>query len=155
MLKKKKPSSKQKKILVLHGPNLNMLGKREKNVYGKVSLEKINSELKSLAKKFNLSLEIKQSNIEGELVNFLQKASKNGTSGVLINPAAYTHTSVAIRDAILAIKLPVVEVHLSNIYKREEFRHKSLIAPVALGQISGFGKESYLLGLKALTKAVK
>ena len=142
---------KRKKILVLHGPNLNMLGKREKNVYGKVSLEKINAELKKEAKELNVDLEIKQSNIEGELVNYIQKASKNGTKGILINPAAYTHTSVAIRDAILAIKLPVVEVHLSNIYQREEFRHKSLVAPVAVGQITGFGKESYLLGLRALS----
>ena len=146
--------SKKKKILVIHGPNLNMLGKREKNVYGKVSLEKINAELKKEAKELNVDLEIKQSNIEGELVNYIQKASKNGAKGILINPAAYTHTSVAIRDAILAIKLPVVEVHLSNIYQREEFRHKSLVAPVAVGQITGFGKESYLLGLRALTKEI-
>lgn len=142
--------SKKTKILVLHGPNLNMLGKREKNVYGKTSLEKINSELRKKAKDLNVDLEIKQSNIEGELVSFIQKASKSRIKGILINPAAYTHTSVAIRDALLAVKLPTVEVHLSNIYKREEFRHKSLIAPVAVGQISGFGKESYLLGLRAL-----
>ena len=143
---------KRKKILVLHGPNLNLLGKREKKVYGKVSLDKINSELKKIAKELKVDLEIKQSNIEGELVNFIQKAGRNGCKGILINPAAYTHTSVAIRDAIAAIKLPVVEVHISNIYKREEFRHKSLIAPVAVGQISGFGKESYILGLMALAE---
>lgn len=142
---------KQKKILVLHGPNLNMLGKREKKIYGKVSLEKINNELKKVAKELKIDLEIKQSNIEGELVNFIQKASRNGIKGILINPAAYTHTSVAIRDAILATKLPAVEVHLSNIYSREEFRQKSLTAPACVGQITGFGKESYLLGLKALT----
>jgi len=130
---------KKKKILVLHGPNLNLLGKREKKVYGKVSLEKINQELKKLAKILNIELAIKQSNIEGELVNFIQHSSKNRISGILINPAAYTHTSVAIRDALLAVKIPTVEVHLSNIYKREEFRHKSLIAPAALGQIAGFG----------------
>src|SRR3989338_3141498 len=141
---------KKKKILVLHGPNLNLLGKREKKVYGKVSLEKINQELKKLAKILNIELAIKQSNIEGELVNFIQHSSKNRISGILINPAAYTHTSVAIRDALLAVKIPTVEVHLSNIYKREEFRHKSLIAPAALGQIAGFGMESYLLGLRAL-----
>lgn len=151
MLRKKKPNTKRRKILVLHGPNLNLLGKREKNIYGKINLERINTELKKAAKELNAYLEIKQSNIEGELVNFIQKANKNGIKGILINPAAYTHTSVAIRDAISAIKIPTVEVHLSNIYKREEFRHKSLIAPVAIGQISGFGKESYLLGLKALT----
>ena len=143
---------KKKKILVLHGPNLNLLGKREKKVYGKMSLEKINSELKKIAKELKVDLEIKQSNIEGELVNFIQKAGRNGCKGILINPAAYTHTSVAIRDAIAAIKLPVVEVHISNIYKREEFRHKSLIAPVAVGQIAGFGKESYILGLMALVE---
>ena len=156
MSNKKKSNNqgeKEKKILVLHGPNLNMLGKREKNIYGKVSLEKINTELKKLASELNTKLEIKQSNIEGELVNFIQMASKNRTKGILINPAAYTHTSVAIRDAILATKLPTVEVHLSNIYQREEFRHKSLIAPVSVGQITGFGMESYLLGLKALINA--
>ena len=151
---KKKSKIKRKKILVLHGPNLNMLGKREKNIYGKISLEKINIELKKLAKDLNIDLEIKQSNIEGEIVNFIQKASRNGIRGILINPAAYTHTSVAIRDAILAIKLPTVEVHLSNIYQREEFRHKSLVAPVSVGQITGFGKESYLLGLQALIKTI-
>lgn len=127
-----------------------MLGKREKKIYGKISLEKINNELKNLAKNLNLDLEIKQSNIEGELVNLIQKASKNSTKGILINPAAYTHTSVAIRDAILATKIPTVEIHLSNIYSREEFRQKSLTAPACIGQITGFGKESYLLGLKAL-----
>ena len=150
MSKKQKPVNKRKKILVLHGPNLNMLGKREKNIYGKISLEKINSELKNIAKELKIELEIKQSNIEGELVNYIQKASRNGVKGILINPAAYTHTSVAIRDAILAAKLPAVEVHLSNIYKREEFRHKSLTAPVCIGQVAGFGKYSYILGLKAL-----
>ena len=141
---------KKTKILVLHGPNLNLLGKREKKIYGEVSLESINNELKKIAKELNAELEIRQSNIEGELVNFIQKTSKNGTRGILINPAAYTHTSVAIRDAILATKIPTVEVHLSNIYSREEFRHKSLVAPACIGQITGFGKESYLLGLKAL-----
>ena len=145
---------KKKKILVLHGPNLNMLGKREKNIYGKVNLERINSELKKLAKELSVELEIKQSNIEGELVNFIQKASRNRTKGILINPAAYTHTSVAIRDSILAIKLPTVEVHLSNIYQREEFRHKSLTAPACVGQITGFGKMSYLLGLMALVNNI-
>lgn len=148
--KKKSYTRKRKKILVLHGPNLNFLGKREKNIYGKLNLENINAELHKLAKAFNVELEVKQSNIEGELVNFIQEASKNGTGGILINPAAYTHTSVAIRDAILATKLPAVEVHLSNIYAREEFRHKSLVAPVVIGQIAGFGKESYVLGLRAL-----
>lgn len=150
MQKNKKSSSKLKKILVLHGPNLNMLGKREKSIYGKVSLEKINSDLKRLAKELGIELEIKQSNVEGELVNLIQEALKKKVDGILINPAAYTHTSVAIRDAILATKLPAVEVHISNIHKREEFRHKSLTAPACVGQITGFGQDSYKLGLLAL-----
>ena len=141
---------RRKKILVLHGPNLNMLGKRERKIYGKINLEKINLDLKLLSEELGVVLKFKQSNIEGELVNFIQHSSKNRISGILINPAAYTHTSVAIRDALLAVKIPTVEVHLSNIYKREEFRHKSLVAPAALGQIAGFGMESYLLGLRAL-----
>lgn len=151
---KKEMHSPQKRILVLHGPNLNLLGKREKNIYGKVSLSKINTALKRLAKDLDVKLEIKQSNIEGELVNLIQKALRNKTKGILINPAAYTHTSVAIRDAISATKLPACEVHLTNIYKREEFRHKSLIAPVCIGQVCGFGDESYLLGLRALVGAL-
>lgn len=155
MQKKKKPSTKKAKVLVLHGPNLNLLGKREKNIYGTVSLEKINNELKKIAKKLKVQLDIKQSNIEGELVNFIQKASRDSIKGILINPAAYTHTSVAIRDTLLAIKIPTVEVHLSNIYSREEFRHKSLIAPVCVGQITGFGKESYILGLMALASLLR
>jgi len=154
MPKKRKTKHKKKKILVIHGPNLNMLGKREKKIYGKISLEKIDSGLKSLAKELNVELISKQSNIEGELVNFIQGAAKNETSGILINPAAYTHTSIAIRDAILATKLPAVEVHISNIYQREEFRHKSLTAPACIGQITGFGKMSYLLGLMALVNRI-
>ncbi len=154
MPKKRKTKHKKKKILVIHGPNLNMLGKREKKIYGKISLEKIDSDLKSLAKELNVELISKQSNIEGELVNFIQGAAKNETSGILINPAAYTHTSIAIRDAILATKLPAVEVHISNIYQREEFRHKSLTAPACIGQITGFGKMSYLLGLMALVNRI-
>ena len=155
MVKKRKGSTEKAKILVLHGPNLNMLAKREKNIYGTVNLETINSELKNLAKELNIQLEIKQSNIEGELVNFIQQASKNRLKGLLINPAAYTHTSVAIRDAILATKLPAVEVHISNIYKREDFRHNSLTAPVTIGQIAGFWKNSYLLGLRALVNSIE
>ncbi len=154
MPKKRKSSHKKKQILVLHGPNLNMLGKREKKIYGKVSLEKINSDLKSLAEELGVELKFKQSNIEGELVNFIHDAAKNKTAGILINPAAYTHTSVAIRDALLAAKLPAVEVHLSNIYQREEFRHKSLTAPACVGQVTGFGKMSYLLGLMALVNRI-
>ena len=154
MPKKRKNTYKKKKILVIHGPNLNMLGKREKKIYGKISLEKINSDLKSLSEDLGVELKFKQSNIEGELVNYIQEATRNGTIGILINPAAYTHTSVAIRDAILATKLPAVEVHISNIYQREEFRHKSLTAPVCIGQVAGFGKMSYLLGLMALVNRI-
>jgi 3-dehydroquinate dehydratase II len=138
-----------KKILVIHGPNLNLLGKREPGVYGKTTLPQINSVLKALARKLKVKLTIKQSNVEGEIVNFIQGA-KNKFDGILINPAAYTHTSVAIRDAIAALDIIVVEVHLSNIYSREEFRHKSLISPVASGTILGFGAKSYTLGLAAL-----
>lgn len=153
-MKKSRTKNKKVKILVLHGPNLNMLGQREKKTYGSTSLQKINSEIKKEANNLGIEVNIEQSNIEGEIVNYIQKAGKNGHRGILINPAAYTHTSVAIRDAILTTKLPTVEVHISNIYKREEFRHKSLIAPVCVGQIAGFGKESYMLGLKALVKEI-
>lgn len=138
-----------KKILVIHGPNLDLLGDRETTVYGKTTLKKINELLTKLAKKNKVTLEIVQSNHEGELVDIIGQAKKNKFSAILINPAAYTHTSVAIRDAIAAIHLPTVEVHLSNIYAREEFRHTSLIAPVSFGQVSGFGVDSYLLGLQA------
>ena len=137
-----------RKILVIHGPNLNLLGTREVDVYGKVTIDSINKDLKKLAKEKKVELEIVQSNHEGEIVELIGKA-KGHFDAILINPAAYTHTSVAIRDAISAVSLPTVEVHLSNIYAREEFRHTSLIAPVAKGQVSGFGKASYLLGLEA------
>ena len=138
-----------KKILVIHGPNLDLLGKRETNIYGKMSLLAINAKLKELAQKNKIELQFIQSNHEGEIVDAIGSAKKKKISAIVINPAAYTHTSVAIRDAILAIDLPTVEVHLSNIYSREDFRHKSLIAPVSIGQISGFGVDSYLLGLEA------
>jgi len=139
-----------KKILVIHGPNLNLLGSREPQVYGLITLTQINYELKRLAQKLGLILLIKQSNHEGKIVDIIGSAKKNKCAGILINPAAYTHTSVAIRDAIAASGLPSVEVHLSNIYSREEFRHKSLISPVVKGTIMGFGSKSYILGLKAL-----
>ena len=138
-----------KKILGIHGPNLQLLGKREPSVYGTTSLEKINSELKKLAKKRKVSLVIIQSNIEGKIVDAIGKGRAK-YAGLLINPAAYTHTSVAIRDAIAACEIPAIEVHLSNIYARETFRHKSLITPVAKGTIMGFGPKSYTLGLEAL-----
>ena len=138
-----------KKILVIHGPNLHLLGKREPAIYGRTTLAQINSALKKLAKKNKLSLMIKQSNHEGAIVDFISK-NKVKYAGILINPAAYTHTSVAIRDAVAASGIPCVEVHLSNIYSREKFRHKSLISPVAKGTVLGFGLNSYLLGLDAL-----
>jgi len=138
-----------KRILVIHGPNLNLLGKREPAVYGKATLPQINSSLKALARKLKVKLTVKQSNIEGEIVDLIHGA-KNKFDGILINPAAYTHTSVAIRDAIAATEITAVEVHLSNIYSREEFRQKSLISPVAKGTVLGFGPKSYLLGLEAL-----
>jgi len=138
-----------KKILVIHGPNLNLLGRREPEIYGHTTLEEINRGLEKAATKKKVNLAIKQSNHEGEIVDLIGKA-KNKYDGILINPAAYTHTSVAIRDAILASGVPTVEVHLSNIHTREEFRHKSLISPVAKGTIMGFGPKSYLLGLEAL-----
>ena len=143
-----------KKILVIHGPNLNLLGSREPGVYGKTTLIQINGMLKTLAAKLKVKLTIKQSNIEGEIVNFIQGA-KNKFDGIIINPAAYTHTSVAIRDAIAASGIPVVEVHLSNIYSREEFRHKSLISPVAKGTIMGFGAKGYSLGLAAVVDLIE
>lgn len=137
-----------KKILVIHGPNLNLLGQREPDIYGKVTIDDINNDLKRRAKAKKVTLEIVQSNHEGEIVELIGK-SGGKFGAILINPAAYTHTSVAIRDAISSAKVPAVEVHLSNIYAREEFRHTSLISPVAKGQICGFGKMSYLLGLEA------
>ena len=138
-----------KKILVIHGPNLQLLGKREPAVYGRVTLEEINKALKKVAKKRKVALQIVQSNVEGRIVDLIGK-SKNRFSGLLINPAAYTHTSVAIRDAISGTGIPAVEVHLSNIHSREEFRHRSLITPVAKGTVLGFGMNSYILGLEAL-----
>jgi len=143
-----------KKILVVHGPNLKMLGTREVRVYGRVTLDEINRELKKEAQQLKVSLRILQSNHEGEIVDAIGSA-RNRVQGILLNPAAYTHTSVAIRDALQAAGLPAVEVHLSNIYGREEFRQHSLTAPACLGQVVGFGKESYLLGLRGLVSHIK
>jgi len=139
------------KILLIHGPNLNLLGQREPEVYGKVTIEEINQDVKKEADAEGINVEIMQSNHEGDIVDIIGKA-KDNFEGIIINPAAYTHTSVAIRDAISAAGIPTIEVHLSNIYSREEFRHTSLVAPVALGQISGFGKYSYILAIKAIAK---
>ncbi len=142
------------KILVVHGPNLALLGDRETSIYGKFTLEQINQALETVAKKEGVSLEIVQLDSEGDIVAKIGKAKKT-FQAIIINPGAYTHTSVAIRDAIAAVGVPTIEVHLSNIYSREEFRHKSFVAPVAVGQISGFGINSYLLGLIAAIDLLK
>ncbi|MFA6170755.1 MAG: type II 3-dehydroquinate dehydratase [Candidatus Margulisiibacteriota bacterium] len=142
------------KILVIHGPNLSLLGEREVNVYGKLTLEEINAKLQELAKTEGAELEIAQMDSEGEIVEKIGAARKN-FQAILINPGAYTHYSIAIRDAVSSVEIPTVEVHLSNIYAREEFRQKSVIAPVAAGQISGFGLNSYLLGLRAAIAVAK
>lgn len=139
-----------KKILVIHGPNLNLLGQRETEIYGQVTLDEINKQLKTIAKAEGVTLEVLQSNHEGDIVDAIGQSSSKGISAILINPAAYTHTSIAIRDALSAIKIPSVEVHLSNIYKREDFRQKSLTAAATTGQITGLGVDSYRLGLHAL-----
>jgi 3-dehydroquinate dehydratase-2 len=138
------------KILVIHGANLNLLGKRKPEVYGNINLEKINEEIKKFAKNNNLNISIIQSNEEGEIVDAIQKAQDY--SAIVINPGGYTHTSVTIRDAIEAVEIPTVEVHLSNIYAREDFRHRSMSAPVCVGQISGLGWYGYILALEYLVK---
>ena len=138
-----------KKILLLHGPNLNLLGTREPEVYGKMTLEEINARVAEHARRFDVELRAEQSNHEGALIDILHVA-RNWADGVAFNPGAYTHTSVALRDAISAINLPVVEIHLSNIHARESFRHTSMLAPVCLGQICGFGWRGYLLAVDAL-----
>lgn len=137
------------KFLVINGPNLNMLGTREPEKYGTTTLSDIEKEISAHAKEKNVEVDFFQSNIEGEIVTAIQKA-KNVYDGIIINPAAYTHTSVALRDAILAVELPAVEIHLSNIHTREEFRHHSFTAPVCVGQITGFGKFGYIMALDAI-----
>ena len=139
------------KVVVIQGPNLNMLGHREQNIYGPMKLDDIHKQMQGFAEQNGIEIEFFQSNLEGEIVDRLQECMGEA-NGVIINPAAYTHTSIAIRDAIAAIQIPTIEVHLSNIYQREEFRHTSLVAPVCAGQISGFGPFSYHMAMIAIAQ---
>jgi 3-dehydroquinate dehydratase II len=136
--------------LVLHGPNLNLLGTREPTVYGRLSLAEVNRIVQAHGRRRGVRVECRQSNFEGELIGWLQGAEREGFAGIMLNPGAFTHYSIAVRDAVASITLPVVEVHLSNVHGREEFRRHSVIAAVARGQIAGFGPQSYCLGLDAL-----
>ncbi|HSJ36619.1 MAG TPA: type II 3-dehydroquinate dehydratase [Planococcus sp. (in: firmicutes)] len=138
------------RVLILNGPNLNRLGKREPDAYGTFTLEELENELEGFAYANGIELTCSQSNHEGEIIDWLQQAERQSLDGVVLNAGAFTHTSIAIRDAIASIEVPVIEVHISNVYKREEFRHHSHIAPVAEGQITGLGKDVYFLGLHAL-----
>jgi 3-dehydroquinate dehydratase II len=144
----------KKKILVLNGPNLNLLGKRQPEIYGTLTLAQIEQRIRALAKELGIEIEFRQSNSEGELVTWIQEAA-NKFGAIVINPAAYTHTSLAMRDAVSAVGIPTVEIHISNIHKREPFRHHSFIAEVAVGQIAGFGVDSYLLGLRAAADLIQ
>jgi 3-dehydroquinate dehydratase-2 len=146
--RKESAMAQNKKILILNGPNLNLLGTRQPEIYGKLTLAQIEEQVRTLAKELAVEIDFRQSNGEGELVTWIQQAAVK-FAAIVINPAAYTHTSLAMRDAISAVGLPVVEIHLSNIHKREQFRHHSYIAEVAVGQIAGFGVDSYLLGFRA------
>lgn len=141
-------------ILVIHGPNLNLLGKRQPEIYGTQTLENINQDLIQIAQKQGVTLKVFQSNQEGKIVSEIGN-NIDWANGILINPAAYTHTSIAIRDALSAINLPVIEIHLSNIYEREDFRHHSYVSPIAVGVISGFGNYSYELALNAMINTLK
>ncbi len=143
------------KIQIINGPNLNLLGKREPEIYGKMTLEDINTKIKDFCVKRKISVDFFQSNIEGEIVNEIQKLNNQKASGLIINAAAFTHTSVAILDALNILKIPKIEIHMSNIYKREEFRQKSLISQSVDGIICGFGFESYIYAVNAIDKIIK
>jgi len=143
-----------KKVLVIHGPNLNMLGKREPEIYGTTRLDNINKRLTELGKKLGLTVDTYQSNHEGAIIDKIQEASQK-YDGLIINPAAYTHTSIAIIDSLLLLKVPVIEVHLSNIYRREPFRHKSMVAGVATATLGGFGHHGYYMALEAVARMLK
>ena len=143
-----------KKIIILNGPNLNLLGEREKSQYGSFILKDIEGDCKKFAIKNNLNLTLYQSNIEGEIVNFIQESRKDHR-GIIINAGGYTHTSVAIHDALKILKIPIIELHISNIYNREDFRHKSLISGVATGGIFGLGTEGYILAIISLQKILQ
>ena len=149
-----KQSKSKKNVLVIHGPNLNMLGKREPELYGMTTLDEINSDLEKLGGKLGLSVETFQSNHEGAIVDKIQEAV-DIQKGIIINPAAYTHTSIAIRDALLSLDIPIIEIHISNIYKREPFRRTSMISDVATAQISGFGVKGYRMALEALGEMIQ
>jgi len=144
-----------KAILVLHGPNLNLLGAREPEVYGRLTLAQVNREIQEYGKRRRVRIHCQQSNYEGELIDAIQAAQRQGFGAIVFNPGAFTHYSLALRDAVAATRLPVIEVHLSNIHAREEFRRYSVIAPAARGQISGFGLQSYLLGVEAALEAIE
>lgn len=143
-----------KKVLLLHGPNLNLLGTREPDVYGRQTLDDVNAQVRELASELDVEIDSFQSNHEGALIDRIHQARQSGFDGIIINPGGLTHTSVSLRDALAGVAIPTVEVHLSNVHAREDFRRHSYIAPVAIGQISGFGVESYLLGLRALVTAL-
>lgn len=146
---------KKLRILILNGPNLNLLGTREPGHYGSRNLSEITRSLVELGDRLDVEVTTRQSNHEGELVEHIHKAAANGIDGIVINPAAYTHTSIALRDAMLGTRIPFIEVHLSNIHRREEFRHHSMLADAAVGIVAGFGPTSYLLALQGLTEYLR
>jgi len=142
------------KIIIINGPNLNLLGEREKEKYGNVTLKQIEKECKNFAKKRNIVIAFKQSNIEGKIIDYIQESRKK-FDGLIINAAGYTHTSVAIRDALMILKIPIIELHITNIYNREKFRHKSLLSKAARSVICGFGTKGYVLALEGLSEIIK